>query len=193
MDKKILKKIIIGVAIAIAVLWLIGIGVESEIKYKKLTASPVSAEISTTVQNSTAKEKSIHGSIQTKTTSPPQKNYVQSSVQSTENPAQVVTQPPPVEKKNEISVSLAVGDKKYHSLIAPASTLYDLMNKLTLETDLRFKGKYYTGFGFFVEEINDVRDNWVFEVNGKKVLDAGVSTYILKDGDAILWKISNIY
>lgn len=56
-----------------------------------------------------------------------------------------------------------------------------------------FSGKEYSGLGFFVEEINGVKNNtqegryWIYYINGKKA-QVGISSYILKPNDIIMWK-----
>ncbi len=96
------------------------------------------------------------------------------------------------ETPKNLSVSLAVGNKVYQTTLPAKITLYGLMEKLSKETDFRFKGKEYKGLGFFVEEINGLKGSggkyWVYTVNGQKS-DAGVSSYEMRDQDYIKWEL----
>ena len=93
---------------------------------------------------------------------------------------------------------LLAGDKKYEIAVPENSTVFDLMNALKQRGDFDFKGKNSTGLGFFVEEINGIRNNpgeniyWFFYVNGESS-PVGISSYILKKGDIISWKYINQY
>jgi hypothetical protein len=95
--------------------------------------------------------------------------------------------------ENRISAALFVGDKKYETSVSGNSSVYDLMEKLQKETDFRFSGKNYPEFGFFVEEINGVKNNprnfqyWIYYINGQEA-NMGISAMKLKQGDIIVWK-----
>ncbi|MDD5590004.1 MAG: DUF4430 domain-containing protein [Candidatus Portnoybacteria bacterium] len=97
------------------------------------------------------------------------------------------------ENQNQISVSLTAGEKKYLAKIDAGSSVFQLMEKLTQETDFRFKAQEFSGLGFFIEEINgtvnDARANkfWLFSVNGISS-NTGVSQTKLKEGDEIKWE-----
>lgn len=107
---------------------------------------------------------------------------------------------PPVASKISISPTtndqphiLYVGDKRHEISIPEQSTVYNLMISLKQRGDLDFKGKDSSGLGFFVEEINGIKNNikentfWIYYVNGKTA-NVGVSYYILKTNDIINWK-----
>lgn len=90
-------------------------------------------------------------------------------------------------------------DKKYAPVWRENSSLYDLMQLMT--TDSRapflFFAREYSGMGYFVEEINGVRNNpqsgeyWIYYVNGQSAT-VGASQYIVKKDDIITWKYINI-
>ena len=54
-----------------------------------------------------------------------------------------------------------------------------------------FNYKEYSGLGIFIDEINGVKGGqggyWIYYINNKEA-NVGVSNYILKDGDSVLWK-----
>lgn len=89
--------------------------------------------------------------------------------------------------------ALYVGEKKYEISVPENSTVYDLMNALKQRGDIDFQGKNSAGLGFFVEEINGVKNSasnntyWIYYINGK-VAEVGISNYILKPNDVINWK-----
>lgn len=95
--------------------------------------------------------------------------------------------------ENQTSVALFVGDKKYATSVPENSNVYDLMEKLQKETDFRFSGKNYSGLGFFVEEINGIKNNpkdsqyWIYYVNGQEA-NLGISAMKVKQGDIIMWQ-----
>jgi len=113
---------------------------------------------------------------------------------------------PPTVKENSTSTATAlptqeigqpqvlyVGDKKYEIAIKENSSVYDLMLALKQSGQLDFKGKDSAGLGFFVEEINGIKNNpqantyWIYYINSKAAL-VGISNYILKPNDIITWK-----
>jgi len=85
------------------------------------------------------------------------------------------------------------GDKKYDVEIKDNESVYDLMNSLKEKGRLSFSGKDYKGAGFFVEEINGIKNStkdnkyWIYYINGKSA-NIGISQYIIKPGDNISWK-----
>ena len=94
---------------------------------------------------------------------------------------------------NSIFVSLGVLDKNYELKINEGSNVFDLMQQLQNEKkdEFSFKYKEYLDMGVFIYEINGIEgksgEYWIYYVNGKEA-SVGVSTYILKEGDSILWK-----
>jgi len=92
---------------------------------------------------------------------------------------------------------LLAGDRKYEIAVPENSTVFDLMSALKQRGDFDFKGKNSTGLGFFVEEINGLKNNpsdntyWIYYVNGKAA-NVGISNYILKPNDVITWKYEKL-
>jgi len=94
---------------------------------------------------------------------------------------------------NEEGYTLLINDRQYNINLPVNKTAYDLMLALQARGDIYFKGKNSAGLGFFVEEINGVRNNsfknkfWLYYINGKSA-SVGVSYYILKPKDLISWR-----
>jgi hypothetical protein len=91
----------------------------------------------------------------------------------------------------EVNVSLKVLDSVYSTKIEEGSSVYDVMIKIKNEnTDFDFKYKEYPSLGIFIDEINGMESSpgkyWMYYINNKEA-SVGVSNYILKDGDSILW------
>ncbi|MDD5145376.1 MAG: DUF4430 domain-containing protein [Candidatus Pacebacteria bacterium] len=88
---------------------------------------------------------------------------------------------------------LYVGEKKYEISVPEKSTVYELMDLLSAKNEISFAGKNSLGLGFFVEEINGIKNNpgentyWIYYINDKAA-QVGISNYILKPNDAINWK-----
>lgn len=94
---------------------------------------------------------------------------------------------------NQIEVSLIVLDKKYELEVKDNSSVFDAMKELQIKTNGGFSFKYneYPSMGVFVYEINGMKEKsgsyWIYYVNEKEA-SVGVSNYVLKEGDSILWK-----
>ncbi len=84
-----------------------------------------------------------------------------------------------------------VGDKNYSLDVPIGSTAYDAMNILASSTDFSFTTQLYPGLGYFIEEINGVKNQngmyWTLYVNGA-YSNVGVSDYKISFGDVIEWK-----
>lgn len=103
-------------------------------------------------------------------------------------------QPPIVSAPTEekIKVEMMINGVKYEATVKPGDSAYDLMNELKNENKIDFQGKNYSGLGFFVEEINGIKnnpagENWIYYVNGQPA-QVGVSYYLIKENDVIEWK-----
>ena len=96
------------------------------------------------------------------------------------------------ETEKSIDVSLKVQDKDYSTEIKEGSSVYDLMNQLKTQGFI-FSATKYSSLGFFVTEINGVREDrkkstyWTLYINDKEAM-VGASQLILKEGDLIEWK-----
>jgi hypothetical protein len=78
----------------------------------------------------------------------------------------------------------------------PEETLYSSMVKMKNQDLITFSGKEFSGLGFFITEINGVSQNpqkglyWKYFIN-EKPANIGISSYVLKRGDKISWKLTD--
>lgn len=96
----------------------------------------------------------------------------------------------PAEEK--IKAVMIIGGVKYEVEIKADSSVYDFMNLLKAENKINFSGKNYSELGFFIEEINGLKnnpvgENWFYYVNGRPA-QVGISNYLIKADDIIEWK-----
>jgi len=96
----------------------------------------------------------------------------------------------PAEEK--INAVMIISGLKHEAAVKPGGSAYDLMNLLKMENKINFSGKNYSGLGFFVEEINGLKnnplgENWIYYVNGQPA-QVGVSNYLIKNDDIIEWR-----
>ena len=90
------------------------------------------------------------------------------------------------------SVTILAGDVTAHLRIPPNTIFYDALIQAKNSGIITFSGNNYTGLGFFVTDIGTLRagngKNLLYYINGKEAI-VGVSSYTLKDGDVIEWKL----
>lgn len=102
-----------------------------------------------------------------------------------------------IEQDNLIPVSLVVGEERYEAQVTPGSSVYDVMKHAEAQ-GLEFKGRSFSGMGFFVEEIQGKAQSnragmyWLYSINGKKA-EVGVSNYIIQPNDVISWSYEQSY
>lgn len=94
--------------------------------------------------------------------------------------------------EEKIKAVMLISGVKYEAEIKPGSSVYDLMDLLKMEKKINFSGKNYLGLGFFVEEINGLKNNpsganWLYYVNGR-LAPVGISGYVINNNDIIEWK-----
>jgi CHASE3 domain sensor protein len=97
-------------------------------------------------------------------------------------------------EKNQplITASLKVQDQTYSTQIKEGSSAHELMIELQKQ-GLTFSGVEYSGIGFYVSEINGLKEDkkarsyWTLYINGKES-NLGISALILKNNDTIEWK-----
>ncbi|MDO8668341.1 MAG: DUF4430 domain-containing protein [bacterium] len=92
----------------------------------------------------------------------------------------------------KIQAVMLINGVEYRIAMKPGSSVYDLMSTLKEQNQIDFKSKDYSGLGFFIEEINGVKNNpggmnWLYYINGKPA-PVGISNYKLKNNDIIEWK-----
>lgn len=100
------------------------------------------------------------------------------------------TQPITPTSENTSSVSVSTGNITIH--LQPNIIFYDALVQAKSEGKIEFSGRNYPGLGFFVTDIGtlhgDNGKNLLYYINGKQA-SVGVSSYTLKDGDVIEWKL----
>jgi len=109
-----------------------------------------------------------------------------------ESQSATTTKPAKIETEEKIKAVMLINGSKYETEIKAGSSVYDLMNLLKSQNKINFSGKNYSGLGFFVEEINSLKNNpagknWLYYVNGKPA-QVGISYYLIKANDIIEWK-----
>lgn len=103
-------------------------------------------------------------------------------------------EPPEINKQDN---TVVINGERIKTSVAAGASVYDLMKRLAAEGKLRFSGTNYSGLGFFIEEINgvknDARENkfWLYYVNGKEA-SVGISGYTLTPDDVVEWKFDKL-
>jgi len=184
MRSKKYKKIILGF-LGVLVLFIISayfVGLQSKNHSVKLQESSENPAIQNSEENDlTKKTSSDQENLQLK-----ENTQLQENIKQNENVA---------ENQNLIEASLKVQDKNYATKIKEGSSAYDLMNQLKIQ-GFNFSATEYSNLGFFVTEINGVKEDrknstyWTLYINGQEST-VGASQLILKEGDLIEWKNEN--
>lgn len=88
--------------------------------------------------------------------------------------------------------TLIVGSTNIHMPFSPGATLYDALSSAQKNGVLSFSGKEYNGLGYFVTDIDALHQAngkyLVYFINGTEA-STGVSSYVVKEGDTIVWKL----
>jgi len=94
--------------------------------------------------------------------------------------------------KSTENITIITGEKTTNIAVPQNTTFFNALTEIQRTGTLVFSGKQYPGLGFFVTDIGPLHSgngkNLIYYVNGKEA-DVGVSTYILKNGDIIEWKL----
>jgi len=94
--------------------------------------------------------------------------------------------------ENAESVTVLSGETTTHLFFSQNTSFYDALVKARSEGKIEFSGKNYPGLGFFVTDIQTLHSgsgrHLFYYINGKEAT-VGVSSYTLKDGDIIEWKL----
>ena len=94
--------------------------------------------------------------------------------------------------KNTIAITIIVEGKVLNITPVNGMSLYDALVLAKEKSDIQFSGKDYSGLGFFVTDIGSLHSGngkyLIYSINNKEA-SVGVSSYLLKDGDIIEWKL----
>lgn len=98
-----------------------------------------------------------------------------------------------IEDAKTDSITLKVGELNIKLGILPGQTLYEILLAENNKKLVTFKGKEYTGMGFFVTDIGDLHEErskyLMYYINGVEASE-GISVYIPKSGDIVEWKLN---
>lgn len=90
------------------------------------------------------------------------------------------------------SITIKAGETIANITIIPGQNLYEILQNKTNNNLIPFKGKDYSGLGFFVTEIGTLRSSkgkyLFYNINGVEATQ-GISSYIPKEGDVIDWEL----
>ena len=97
-----------------------------------------------------------------------------------------------LEIKNTEDIILLLGKEIVNLSFTPNMFFYDALIDWKSQGKIEFAGKNYPGLGFFVTDIGSLHAGngkyLLYYVNGKEAT-VGVSSYRLKNGDIIEWKL----
>lgn len=94
--------------------------------------------------------------------------------------------------KNTENITIILGEETINLSVPPNTLFYDALVQAKNQEQITFDGKNYPGLGFFITDIGTLHagsgKNLLYYINGKEAI-VGVSSYMLKDGDIIEWKL----
>jgi len=94
--------------------------------------------------------------------------------------------------KNTESATVIAGNTTAYLSFPPNTVFYDALVQAKNQGQIVFNGKNYLGLGFFITDIETLHSgggkDLLYYVNGKEAT-VGVSSYTLKNGDIIEWKL----
>lgn len=99
-------------------------------------------------------------------------------------------------KGETLPITLLVEKDEYQVDVEQNSSVYDAMVKASKTSSLSFEGTQFAELGFFLEEINGLRQSsklgkyWIYYINGQKA-EVGISMYKLQAYDVISFKYEN--
>lgn len=98
----------------------------------------------------------------------------------------------PIVAPSPNSLTLITGATKTNLFFTEDQTLYEILNSKENAGKINFKGKDYTGIGFFVTDIGELHSgdgkDLLYYVNGIEA-SSGISVYKPKVGDVVEWKL----
>lgn len=94
--------------------------------------------------------------------------------------------------KNTENITIIAGEEKVNLSVPADTSFYNALIETKSSGKITFSGKNYPGLGFFVTDIETLHagdgKDLLYYINGKEAT-VGVSSYILKDGDVLEWKL----
>ncbi len=97
-----------------------------------------------------------------------------------------------VAKQNDINVNFKILTENFSLFVPESSSVLQALIIAQGQQLTTFSGKEYPALGFFVSDIGDLHsgdgDYLIYYINGKEA-SVGVSSYELRDGDTIEWKL----
>ena len=94
--------------------------------------------------------------------------------------------------KNTENITIILGEEIINLSVPQNTLFYDALVQAKNQGQIAFDGKNYPGLGFFITDIGTLHagggKNLLYYINGKEAT-VGVSSYTLKDGDIIKWKL----
>jgi|SRR3989344_1844352 len=91
-----------------------------------------------------------------------------------------------------LSAIIRVGDSATAIAWQDGATLYEALDRARREGRIDFGAREYSGLGYFIESIGSLSEGngkfLTYFINGKRA-SVGVSSYLLKHGDVIEWKL----
>lgn len=165
----------------------------------KHSASPPTQTIS---PPQTTTEKLIPAILENKRTNPdtgaqtPQPAVAEKNKTTNPAPPTTPTNQSPEEISETIPITLVISNAPYQIQAPPSSTAYQVMDGLRQENKISFSTKNFSGLGYFVQEINGIKNNpstgfyWTFYINNQEA-KVGISNYIIKPNDTLTWKFEN--
>ncbi len=99
---------------------------------------------------------------------------------------------PAVKPAPQAAITLVVGAQEIRLKIIPGQSLYQTLSLPENKGMISFFGKEYPGLGFFITDIGPLHQGngqyLFYYVNGLEAT-AGISSYIPKNGDVVVWKL----
>lgn len=94
--------------------------------------------------------------------------------------------------KNTENIIIILGEETINLSVPQNTLFYDALAQARNQGQITFDGKNYPGLGFFITDIGTLHagggKNLLYYINGEEAT-VGVSSYTLKDGDIIEWKL----
>jgi len=133
--------------------------------------------------------------LQNPITTEPEQN-IDSETQSEQTPLQpasIEVEKPETQTLETVeSITVMTGEMAINLPLESGASFYDVLLQAKENGKIEFAGKNYPGLGFFITDIGTLHAGsgkyLLYYVNGKEAT-VGISSYVLKNGDIIEWKL----